>query len=74
LSALIKNALVLLVEGKLFRDPRFFFRQLAIGVTATVAMMLIGSLVVTSPILVTLISGFVGGVLQPYLFENVRYR
>lgn len=72
--ALIKNALGLVLDGKLFRDPRFLFRQLAIGVAITVAVMLIGSLVVTSPIVLALIGGFVSGVLQPYLFANVRYR
>jgi len=71
---LVKHALALLLEGKLFRDMRYFYRRLAIGVGLTVAVMMIASLVIKSLIALALIGGFIGGALQPYLFEDVRYR
>jgi hypothetical protein len=71
---LARNAISLFLEGKLFRDLRYFYMRLAIGVAATVAVMLLASLVIKSVIVVALIGGLIGGALQPYLFEDVRYQ
>jgi hypothetical protein len=71
---LAKHAIALLLEGKLFRDMRYFYRRLAIGVAVTVALMLLASLVIKSVIVLALIGGFVGGAVQPYLFADVRYQ
>jgi hypothetical protein len=71
---LIKNALVLFFTGKLFRDPLYVCRQLAIGAGATAALFLACSLLSGSPIAAALVAGLIGGALQPYLFEDVKYR
>jgi hypothetical protein len=71
---LARNAISLFLDGKLFRDLRHFYTRLAVGVTATVAVMLLASLVIKSVIVVALIGGLIGGALQPFLFEDVRYQ
>jgi hypothetical protein len=71
---LARHAIELLLRGKLFRDAGYFYQRLAIGLSLTVAMTLLASFAIKSLIVVALIGGFLGGAIQPYLFENVRYK
>ena len=71
---LARNAISLFLDGKLFRDRRYFYTRLGIGVAATVAIMLLASLLIKSVIVLALIGGLVGGALVPYLFADVRYQ
>jgi hypothetical protein len=71
---LIQNALGLFVRGKLFRDPVHVCRQLAIGAGATAGLFLAGCLLLGAPIVAALIAGLIGGALQPYLLEDVKYQ
>jgi hypothetical protein len=71
---LVQNALVLFLKGKLFRDPLFVCRRIAIGAGATAALFLIGCVLLNSTIIAAVIAGLVGGALQPYLLEDVKYR
>jgi hypothetical protein len=64
----------LFFRGKLFANPAEVYRQIAIGVVLT-AVVLFSLFVVGVPVwLAALIAGFGGGVLQPYLFRDLRYR
>ncbi len=63
----------LFFRGKLFQDQRKAVVDIAIvaGVTATV---LIGASFAGLPLWASgVLAGFVGGVLQPWLFRNLKY-
>jgi len=70
---MFSNSLRLFVRGKLFRDPGAVFRQWLIGfgvsLAAFVAFVKLG---VPLWIAVTVVS-LAAGVLQPYLFKNLKY-
>ena len=69
-----QSSIRLFFRGKLFADPAMVFRQLAIGVVVT-AILLVGLVKLGAPLWVAaLAAGLVGGVLQPYLFKDLRYR
>jgi uncharacterized membrane protein YdjX (TVP38/TMEM64 family) len=71
---LIHNALMLFMGGRMFRDNRYLAQRLGIGIGATAIVLVLLSLVVTSPIVPALVAGLAGGALQPFLFEDVRYQ
>jgi hypothetical protein len=63
----------LFLRGKLFANPAQVYRQIAIGVVATAVVLFALALVV--PVwLAAIVAGFLGGMLQPYLFKDLRYR
>jgi hypothetical protein len=67
------NALKLFARGKLFREPRMVMRQWLIGV-AVAAALLIGLAFAGSPLwLALVVASTVSGLLQPYLFKNLKY-
>jgi hypothetical protein len=68
------NSLGLFLRGKLFADPAMVCRQLAIGIAVT-ALLLVAATLAGAPLwAAALIASFAGGVLQPYLFKDLRYR
>ena len=71
---LAKHAIELLLTGKLFRDPGYFYRRLAMGICLTAAATFLASWAVNSLVVVAVVGGFLGGAVQPYLFENVKYK
>jgi hypothetical protein len=64
----------LFFRGKLFANPAQVYRQIAIGVLATAVVLLVLTVIGVPVWLAALIAGFGGGVLQPYLFKDLRYR
>lgn len=62
----------LFFAGKLFQDPAKAMRQLALGVGAgVIAVVIVGQF---SPVWVaTAAGGAVTGLLQPYLFKDLKY-
>jgi hypothetical protein len=67
------NALKLFLRGKLFREPRAVLRQWLIGV-AVAAALLVGLALAGAPLWLALaIASTVSGLLQPYLFKNLKY-
>jgi membrane associated rhomboid family serine protease len=70
---LFANSLRLFFKGKLFREPRAMFRQWLIGFAAAlVAVVLLAKLGV--PLWGSVAAAaLVAGVLQPYLFKNLKY-
>lgn len=69
-----KSSIILFLQGKLFKDPGKVMMQVALGILFT-AIVLIGlSLASISLIAAAAAAGFVGGVLQPFLFKNLKYR
>jgi hypothetical protein len=71
---LIQNALTLFTAGRIFRDYRYLALRLGIGISVTAVVLVLLSLVLTSPIVPALVAGFIGGTLQPFLFQDVRYQ
>jgi hypothetical protein len=68
------SSMSLFFRGKLFADPAAAYRQLAIGIAVT-AILMIGLGLAGVPLwIAALISGLIGGALQPYLFKDLRYR
>ena len=68
------SSMSLFFRGKLFADPAAAYRQLAIGIAVT-AILMIGLGLAGAPLwIAALISGLIGGALQPYLFKDLRYR
>ncbi|CAM4175769.1 hypothetical protein U4960_07195 [Altererythrobacter sp. H2] len=62
----------LFFQGKLFQDTALAIRLLVTGAAAaTVATVLVG---MVAPLWVAAIAGgLVGGLLQPYLYRNIKY-
>jgi Na+-transporting NADH:ubiquinone oxidoreductase subunit NqrB len=64
----------LFLRGKLFANPAKVFRQIAIGVLVTAAVLALLAVAGVPLWLAALVAGFGGGMLQPYLFKDLRYR
>lgn len=63
----------LFLRGKLFQDPLHVARQSAIGAALTAALCiglarLVGVLWIAVPV-----SALIGGLIQPFLFKNLKY-
>lgn len=61
------------VRGKLFKDMKQFARQSAIGIVITAAVVTGLSFAGLSPLGAAGVGGFLGGVLQPFLFKDLKY-
>jgi hypothetical protein len=71
---LARTSIVLFLQGRLFKDPGRVMLQMAIGILFT-ALIVIGLTRAGVPlILATAAAGFFGGMLQPLLFRNLKYR
>jgi membrane associated rhomboid family serine protease len=67
------NSLRLFVKGKLFREPRAVFRQWLIGfVIAVLAVVALAKVGAPTWVAVALAAAAVG-LLQPFLFKNLKY-
>jgi hypothetical protein len=63
----------LFVRGKLFREPKAVLRQWLLGCVATLVLVIILATLGVPLWLTVLVAAFVGGLLQPYLFKNLKY-
>lgn len=69
-----KSSMTLFFQGRLFSDPAQVFRQTALGVAASV-ILIVGLAKAGLPLAAAAaIAGLIGGALQPYLFRDLRYR
>lgn len=69
-----KSSITLFFQGKLFAEPAKVYRQMVIG--ALIAALIFVGLVFVGlpPVVAAAIAGFVGGIVQPILFKDLRYR
>ena len=68
-----KSSISLFFHGRVFANPGQVFRQLLIGIVIT-AIILVGLVKLGAPLVTAaIIAGLVGGVLQPWLFKNLKY-
>jgi len=70
---MLTNSITLFVQGRLFKDFGAVMRKSVIGITITAAI-LVGLSFTELPIwAAAIISGFIGGAAQPYLFKDLKY-
>ena len=70
---LFSSSLQLFFKGKLFREPGAVFRQWTIGFALTV-IAIVGLVRMNAPLWLSVILVALGaGVLQPFLFKNLKY-
>lgn len=68
-----QHSIALFFRGKLFAEKAKVYRQLLIGVLVTAAV-LVAAAKLGAPIwLAAPTAALIGGILQPYLFRNLRY-
>jgi hypothetical protein len=68
---MVRNAVSLFFQGKLFRDNKAFFRQWGIGFAAALALMFV--LGVLNPWLGAIVGSLAGGAAMPWLFKDLKY-
>jgi len=68
------SSITLFFQGKLFAQPGLVFRQLAIGVAITALVLIIAAKVGVPLLLAAALAGLIGGVLQPCLFKDLKYK
>lgn len=69
-----RDTIKLLTANKLFHDQNVAFRQTAIGVASTAAL-LVGLAFLPVPLWISaVVAGFAGGYLMPYLFKDIRFK
>ncbi len=71
---MVLHSIQLFFQGKLFQNPVEVFRQILLGVLIT-AVVLVATALAGAPLwLAGALAGLVGGLLQPFLFRNLKYR
>jgi hypothetical protein len=69
-----RDTFKLLIENKLFADPKVAFRQVGIGMAGS-AIVLIALAFTPLPLwLAGIVAGFGGGYAMPYLFRDIKFR
>lgn len=78
------NSITLFFRGKLFKDPTKAFGCILVGALVTAAVLVGVKLAVpqlnlplganATVVVAAALAGFVGGMLQPYLFKDLKYR
>lgn len=72
--AMAQNSMTLFFRGKLFADPGKAYRQLAIGIVVSALLFVVIAKLGAPVWAAALVAGLAGGVLQPFLFKDLRYR
>ena len=67
------NSVSLFLKGRLFRDPSHVLKQSAIGIFVTVILALGLQSLGLSVLFSVSLASFAGGLLQPWLFRNLKY-
>jgi hypothetical protein len=67
------NSLRLFAKGKLFREPGAVFRQWLIGFGASLAAVVVLVKLGAALWIAVIVVAVAAGVLQPYLFKNLKY-
>jgi hypothetical protein len=70
---MVSNSLQLLLKGKLFREPGAAFRQWLIGFVASLIAIVLFVKLGTPLWLAVALVAIASGLLQPFLFKNLKY-
>jgi hypothetical protein len=72
---LAKQSMVLFLEGKLFASARQAYGLMATGAIGTAVVFLLAVKALHAPLVVAApLVAFAGGLVQPRLFKNLKYR
>lgn len=69
-----KMSIVLFLKGRLFQNPVMVARQAAAGIVITALVLLVFARAGLPLWAAAALAGFFGGMLQPYLFRDLKYR
>lgn len=69
-----KVAIVLFVKGRLFQDTGMVVRHAAAGILFTMLVLVCLAEASVPLWAAAALAGFFGGMLQPYLFKELKYR
>jgi hypothetical protein len=70
---MFSNSLQLFLKGKLFREPGAVFRQWLIGFGVSLIVVVVLVKVGVPLWIAVAVTALAAGVLQPYLFKNLKY-
>ncbi len=70
---MVLNSIQLFFRGKLFQDQKKVMVDVAIGAAVTAVLLMVGVFVGLPLWMAAAVAGFVGGVLQPWLFRDLKY-
>jgi hypothetical protein len=69
------TSIKLFLAGRLFQHPWLVVRKSAIGALLTGVLLIALTLLAQMPLLAAAgLTGLLGGILQPYLFRDLKYR
>lgn len=77
-----KNSMILFMQGRLFQNSAHVFRQVFFGTIITACILIVVALALTLADfgpqnyviwIAAGVAGFLGGLLQPYLFKDLKY-
>ena len=72
---MVLTSIKLFLAGKLFQHPRSVFAKSVLGAAISGALLLVLVLLARVPLLgAAAATGLLGGLLQPYLFKDLKYR
>ena len=70
-----KNSIILFFQGKLFAEPGKVFVQVLLCALITAAILVgLSAFSGLGTIVSAGVAGLIGGLLQPYLFKDLKYR
>lgn len=72
-SELISDTIELLLQGRLFRDFGFVIRQGLIGVVIAAVLLWVMVKVGVSVTIAVLATAVLAGLIQPYLFKDIKF-
>ncbi len=70
---MVMNSIVLFWRGKLFQNLGDVIRQALIGIVITAVLVVVLVKIGLALWLAVLLSSLAGGIIQPYLFKDLKY-
>ena len=70
---MFKNSITLFLQGRLFQDLGSVIRQTIIGIVIALIITIVLAKLGISLLLAIVIASFIAGVVQPFLFKNLKY-
>lgn len=72
--SVVIDSMKLFFSGRLFQDYNMVMRNFIFGAICGVAVMIAVYLLIHNTMIAAICGGAVAGLLQPYLFKNLKYK